>query len=101
VSGHDFSRVSMVLQPTQVDENSSAASAPEGPKENSPGSGSPATGLRRWGEEQAKRSPGKGRQKAESPVGAIEMFPQILKEIGSVFDRAESCLKSMRPLGNL
>jgi hypothetical protein len=66
VSGHDFSRVSMGLRPTQVDENASAASAPEGPKENSPG--------------QAKRSPGKGQQKTKSPVGATEIYPRILKE---------------------
>jgi replication-associated recombination protein RarA len=76
LKGHDFSRVSMGHQPTQVDENASAASAPEGPKENSPG--------------QAKRSPGKGQHKAKSPGGATEISPQILKGIGSVFDRAAS-----------
>jgi hypothetical protein len=48
LKGHDFSRVSMVLRPTQVHENGPAALAPEGPKENSPG--------------QAKRRPGKGQQ---------------------------------------
>jgi hypothetical protein len=69
---HGFSRVSMDLRRTQVDEIASAASAPEGPKENSPGPGSPRTGLRSRGGEQAKRSPGKGQQKAESPVGATE-----------------------------
>jgi primosomal protein N' (replication factor Y) len=90
LKGHDFSRVSMVLRPTQVDENACAASAPEGPKENSPGPGSPRTGLRSRGGGQAKRSPGKGQQKAESPVGATEISPQILKGIGSVFDRAVS-----------
>jgi primosomal protein N' len=90
LKGHDFSRVSMVLRPTQVDENACAASAPEGPKENSPGPGSPRTGLRSRGGGQAKRSPGKGQQKAESPVGATEISPQILKVIGSVFDRVVS-----------
>ena len=73
---HDFSRISMGLRPAQVDENATAASAPEGPKENSPG--------------QAKRRPGKGQQKIESPVGATEMPPPILEGIGSVFDRAAS-----------
>ena len=73
---------------TQVDENASAASAPEGPGENSPGPGSPRTGLRSRGGEQAKRRPGKGQQKAESPVEATEMSPQILRGIESVFDRA-------------
>jgi len=34
LKGHDFSRVSVGLWPTQVDENASAASAPEGPKES-------------------------------------------------------------------
>ena len=48
VKGHDFSRVSMGLRPTQGHENGSESFAPEGPKDNSPG--------------QAKRSPGKGRQ---------------------------------------
>ena len=65
VSGHDFSRAPTSFRRTQVDENASAPSAPEGPKENSPG--------------QAKRSPGKGQQKNESPGGATEMSRCFLR----------------------
>ncbi len=74
LKGHDSSHVSMGLRLTQGDENAAATSAPEGPKENSPG--------------QAKRSPGKGQQKTESPGGATEIYPQILKGIDRVFDPA-------------
>src|SRR5208337_2391017 len=37
LKGHGFSRVSMGLLPTQVDEDGCPASAPEGRRENSPG----------------------------------------------------------------
>jgi len=84
LKGHGSSRAFMGLRPTQVIENASAASAPEGPKENSPG--------------QAKRSPGKGQQKIKSPVGATEISPRILKGIESVFERAESAAKPMGAL---
>jgi threonylcarbamoyladenosine tRNA methylthiotransferase MtaB len=57
----DFSLVSRGLWPNQVDENASAASAPEGRYENSPG-----------------RKPWVGRgAESPSPGGAIEMSPQI------------------------
>ena len=85
LKGRGFNCVSMGLRRTQVNENASAASAPEGPKENSPG--------------QAKRSPGKSQQKAESPVGANEMSQQIVKGIGSVFDHVDGRLKSTGALG--
>jgi 23S rRNA (uracil1939-C5)-methyltransferase len=85
LKGHGFSQVSMGIRPTQVDESASAASAPEGPKENSPGL--------------AKRSPGKEQQKAESPVGATEISPQIIKGIGGIFDYAAGRLKSTGPSG--
>jgi len=61
VSGRDFSRVSMSPRPTQRDEESIdplGKLLPEGAVENSPGPGSPRTGLRPWGGGQAQRSPG-------------------------------------------
>jgi acyl-homoserine lactone acylase PvdQ len=87
LKGHGFSRVSKGLPPTQGDENASAVSAPEGPKDNSPGQ------VRRSG-----RSPGKGQQESQSPVGAAEISPQILKGIDSVFDRADEGNKLNRAL---
>jgi release factor glutamine methyltransferase len=94
MKGTGFSSASLGTRPTQVDKNATAASAPEGPEENSPGPGSPRTGLRSRGGGQAKRSPGKGQQKIESPVGATEISLQILKGIGSVFDCAVDAAKS-------
>ena len=59
LKGQRFRRAVLDLPHTQVDEDVVALSALEGPKENSPG--------------QAMRSPGKGRQKTESPVGATDL----------------------------
>ena len=77
VTGHDFSRASMGLRRTQMNENTSAASAPEGRHENSPG-----------------RQPWVGRrEEALSPGGAAEISSKILKGIERVFDRAARATK--------
>jgi len=78
VSGHDFSRVSMGLLPTQGHENRPEAFAPEGRTENSPG-------RKPWVWQPAE---------LQSPVGATETGAMILKGIDNVFDRAADAEKT-------